>query len=445
VINNTPQKLLALALAGGLVACATDDIATDHQAVNNRIIVTCLNGLPGNFADTVAANGDSVRHQHANGFAVVNTANPDAYAALGCSVTNDVVAQFVDPHENVAYDAANPPNSGDDDFLFDLQWGHDAVNAVEAWNAGVTGAGARVAVLDTGFDVSHPDLQPNISSLSADFTGEGLEWGIPGDVFSHGTHTAGTIAAANNGYGTIGVAPDAELVLIKVLGDSGSGSFGDVIAGMYYAADVHANIASMSLGAAFPRHVDTGPNKLIVAMTHAVNYMRANGTTVIAAAGNDSMDLDHVQDVVHTPSDLAGVLSISALGPQGWAADRNVSLDNLAIYSNYGQSSIAFSAPGGDYSYAFMPGGFDACTVGFVTRPCYVFDFVFSTGAYNSWYWSVGTSMATPHAAGVAALLVSEGFTSPAALEAELRARADDLGKPGKDDVHGLGRVSSGY
>jgi subtilisin family serine protease len=92
------------------------------------------------------------------------------------------------------------------DFLFDLQWGHTAVRAVEAWNAGVTGAGVRVCVLDTGFDMSHPDLVGNINqTLSFDFTGDIQD--IPGapdylskNIYSHGSHVAGTIAAANSKF-----------------------------------------------------------------------------------------------------------------------------------------------------------------------------------------------------------------------------------------------------
>src|SRR4029450_10815560 len=112
----------------------------------------------------------------------------------------------------------NPPNSGSGDFFFDLQWGHDAIDAPEAWDAGFKGHGARVAVIDTGFDFDHPDLVPNINfSLSRNFVpGEDLGYGLP-DPFSHGTHTAGTVAAAENNFGTIGVAPEAELMLLKGL------------------------------------------------------------------------------------------------------------------------------------------------------------------------------------------------------------------------------------
>jgi len=341
-----------------------------------------------------------------------------------------VSIEWVDPGATFELDQeANPPSQGDDEGLFWMQWGHDAVNAPEAWNAGVRGQGARVAVLDTGFDLAHPDLVPNINyALSVDFTGEGLQYTLP-DPFSHGTHTAGTIAAADNGFGTIGVAPDAELVLIKVLSDEGYGSFYDIMAGIIYAADVGSDVISMSLGGYVCKSLPGG-GKFLSALNRVVNYAGQQGSLVIASAGNDGYDLDHMQDCEHVPSDLSSVVSTSATAPEGWAYDMNPDLDLPAHYTNYGQSEIAFAAPGGDYDFPYN---------------YWWYDMVLSTGN-NSWYWSAGTSMATPHAAGIAALIISEGGnTSPAHVLSEMRKRADDLGKPGKDDYYGKGRVSSGY
>ncbi len=358
-----------------------------------------------------------------------------------------------------------PPASGDDDFLFDLQWGHNAVGAVDAWNAGNRGAGVRVAVIDSGADATHPDLAPNINfALSASFVpGEAWDYAGP-DTYNHGSHTAGTIAAADNGFGTIGVAPEAELVILKALSaDTGSGSSYGTMAALVYAANIGADVANMSLGLSIQHDgkVDVegtpyNPSddikwysassvaQFVNTYAKAANYAKSHGVTLIGSAGNEATDLDHSADLVKLPADLAAVNSISALGPRMWAKDPSTYTDHLALYSNSGQSAIDFAAPGGDYMSAFLPGGQDNCTVAGITRPCYVFDFVFSTGN-GGFFWSVGTSMSAPHAAGVAALIIGAngGKMKPAHVEAKMRELALDMGKPGKDDVFGSGKVQA--
>lgn len=445
------------------------------QGTGRSYLITAQgNALPGNLDAQVRAAGGVLTRTYAQvGIAVASSSNPNfARSIRGVrSVVPNANVQWIDPAQEIRYafdsEVGNPPTSGDDDTRFDLQWGHDAVNAPEAWNAGVRGAGARVAVLDTGFDTDHVDLAPNINfALSKSFVpGESLTYALP-DSFSHGTHTAGTIAAADNGIGTIGVAPEAELVLVKVLSDSGSGDFDWVIAGILHAANVDADVINMSLGAVLVRSGFWDDNgtadpsddvfvtarevaELVNAINRATTYAYQMGTTVIASAGNEAIDLDHSANVIHVPSDGPHVLSISATTPIGWAVDpANASLDYPTSYTNYGQSAIDFAAPGGDTLY---PGN-ENCLIAGLVRPCWVFDLVFSTGsslnpAVASYYWSGGTSMAAPHVSGVAALIISEngGSMKPAQVAAALRSRADDLGKPGNDDFYGAGRVSSGY
>ncbi|MFI5393497.1 MAG: S8 family serine peptidase [Myxococcota bacterium] len=418
------------------------------------LIVAKGNALPTNLSAKVQAAGGTLTNTVPQvGIAVASSANTDfsAKAATLGTVVPNLNLQWVDPARRVegpGVDFANPPTSGDDDFFFDLQWGHDAVGAIEAWNAGERGAGARVAVLDTGFDIQHPDLVPNIDfGASVDFTGEGLDYALP-DPFSHGSHTAGTVAAADNGFGTIGVAPDADLILVKVLSDEGSGSFEDVISGIVYAAGVaDADVISMSLGARIPRsgdpldpEVDTPEEvaDLKMAINRATRYADAQGATVIASAGNDAEDYDQNVGILHLPSMADKVLAISATAPIGWAVDPTVSLDNLASYSNYGNSVLDFAAPGGDF---VLPGE-DPCVVAGLLRPCWVFDLVFSTGN-NAWFWSAGTSMAAPHAAGVAAIIIGAngGEMKPKDVERALKNSTDRVGK---SKFFGHGRVNAG-
>ncbi|MFW6042043.1 MAG: S8 family serine peptidase [Chloroflexota bacterium] len=454
----TRRWILVLALMVVLVFVGSPDVSAD-SGEQSYLILARGNSLSRNLeADVTAAGGALTNTIPEVGIAVATSSNPSFQAnmerARGVrSVVSNLSVQWVPPVEQFAFDIdANPPNSGDDDPLFDLQWGHDAVDAPEAWDAGARGAGARVAVLDTGFDLDHPDLVPNINfGLSKDFTGEGLQYTLA-DVFSHGTHTAGTIAAADNAFGVIGVAPEAELVLVKVLGDEGSGTFEDVIAGIVHAANVEADVINMSLGATLLKSGDPDAdepytareaNELKNAIGRAVAYAHQSGTTVIASAGNDGRDGDKDKNAIHLPSDAPHAVSISATGPLGWALDPGTDLDVPAFYTNYGQSVIDFAAPGGNVDFDLMDSGV-LCTVSVVTAPCWAFDLVYSTGN-GGWYWSAGTSMSAPHAAGVAALIIGAngGDMHPARVEAALRSSADDLGDPGQDDFYGAGRVNA--
>lgn len=424
------------------------------------LILARGNSLSGDLSGQVAdAGGELTRTIPQIGVAVATSSNPHFAAQLERargirSVVSNLNVQWIDPGQQVTIeDFGNPPNSGDDDFFFDLQWGHDAVDAPEAWNAGHFGAGARVAVLDTGFDTDHPDLAPNINlGLSMDFTGEGLDYTLP-DVFSHGTHVAGTVAAADNAFGTIGVAPQAELVLVKVLGDAGSGTFADVISGIVYAGDVDADVINMSLGATLLKSGDPNAdepytareaNELKNAINRAVSYAYQSGTTVIASAGNDARDGDKDRDTIHLPSDASHAVSISATGPLGWALDPTTDLDVPAFYTNFGRSVIDFAAPGGNVDFDLFADPDFECTVGIATAPCWAFDLVFSTGN-DGWFWAAGTSMASPHTSGVAALIIGAngGGMHPSQVEAALRSSTDDLGQPGNDPFYGQGRVNA--
>jgi len=385
------------------------------------------------------------------------------------SVVSDYVMQFDVPegHASFEEDFSNPPTSGDNDTRFDLQWGSAAVDVAGAWNQGYRGNGATVAVLDSGVVCQHVDIAPNLLPDSASFVaGEGVCHTTAGN-FNHGTHVAGIIAAPDNAIGTIGVAPQAKILAVKVLsGVSGSGSFSGIIQGIVYAADHGADVINMSLGVRGGLPVNgQGANdvvELVNATKRAVQYARDQNAITIVAAGNDGRDLDHDsgveicdQGVCYRanlrafPAQLPNVLAISATTPVGWAINSAGNLDYLASYSSYGQSAIALAAPGGDTPLFGTPQGSTSCTVAGLARPCYVFDLVFAPGGYtatgNLYFWAAGTSMATPHVSGVAALIVGKygGEMAPSEVERILRASSDDLGKPGNDDAYGGGRVNA--
>jgi len=459
-----------------LAALGSFGVAASAHAAT-YIVTAKTQSFDSSLAHKIEAAGGTVTARLPQiGVAVVESADTGFVARAAKvpgvrSAVYDYVFQTDQPEATSVTDAdfANPPASGDNDTRFDLEWGSQAIDVAGAWNQGYRGRGAIVAVLDSGISCAHPDIAPNLLADSTSFiAGEGVCHPY-NSAFNHGTHTAGIIAAPDNGVGTIGVAPEAKILAVKVLSDAtGSGSFAAIIQGIVYAADHGAGVINMSLGVHGGLPVNgKGANdtsELINATKRAVAYARAHNALTVVSAGNDAMDLDHssgvkvcdsdgtcfVANFKAFPAELPNVLSISATAPIGWAkAPTTTFLDNLASYSNYGSSAIAFGAPGGDAVY---PGN-ENCTMAGITRACWVFDLVFAPGGYAvvggqvfaSYSWAAGTSMAAPHVAGVAALIIGKhgGTMAPAEVERILRASADDLGKPGNDAAYGSGRVNA--
>ena len=360
----------------------------------------------------------------------------------------------------------------DDDFYFGAQWSLQAIRAPQAWATGARGRAVRVAVLDTGVDPTHPDLAANLNlGLARSFV-PGQTWDVSTDAiqaFDHGTHIAGIIAAADNGFGIFGVAPEAEIVPIQVLPrPTGHGPPDAVIEGIVYAADIGAKVINLSLGYQRVRHggindlatedpsddvVYTAQEAaaLMAAFSRATEYAHARGATIIAGASNEATDANHDRDAFVLPRDAPHVISVGATGPLGWALDAATELDRPAFYTNYGQSAIDLAAPGGNLDFNLLASG-AICTVSSgavsATLPCWLFDGVLSAAPVKGGFlyeFRRGTSMAAAHVSGVAALIIGRngGAMHPANVAAKLRASADDLGQEGKDEFYGAGRVNA--
>lgn len=274
-----------------------------------------------------------------------------------------------------------------------VPWGISKVGADVSWGVS-TGAGVDVAVVDTGIDPAHPDLTANLKG------GENFVWNRGkvdpakwADDNGHGTHVAGTIAAANNAIGVVGVAPNANLWAVKVLDKNGSGYTSTVIAGIEWAVNHGINIVNMSLGSA------SGTT----ALETAVNNAYAAGVLLVAAAGN-SGDCNLLTDNVGYPAKYDSVVAVAAT-----ASD-----DSHPCWSSDGPKA-ELSAPGAG---------------------------VLSTYKGSAYAAMSGTSMATPHVAGAAAILLATGLWDAVGVRAVLGATATDLGETGRDSYFGWGLVN---
>lgn len=264
-------------------------------------------------------------------------------------------------------------------------WGLEKINAEAAWEAGTTGAGTLVAVVDTGVDSFHPDLYGAVAYQRDFVAGDG----IAEDANGHGTHVAGIVAArANNGKGVAGVCPGCSLIAAKALDATGSGTDADIAEAIIYSADRGAKTINLSMSG--PGYSST--------LHSAVKYAADKGVLVVAAAGNSSTEQPFY------PAAYDEAVAVSATTPD----------DQIASFSNFGPQ-IELAAPGTD---------------------------IFSTNTGGGYVNKSGTSMAAPHVAGTAALLFAKGLSESQVRE-DLHASAADLGPAGRDPAFGYGRLDA--
>lgn len=290
-------------------------------------------------------------------------------------------------------------------------WGLPKIQAEQAWDVTTGSQSVVVGVVDTGIDYNHPDLAANVWSNNG--TINGCAAGTHGynartltcdplDDHNHGTHVAGTIGAVgNNGIGVAGVNSSVKLMGLKFLSSSGSGSTSGAIAAIDWA--VKAKLAGVNVRVLSNSWGGGGYSQ---ALRDEITKAGANDILFVAAAGNNGGNNDAAPNYPASYA-LSNVLSVAAVDSD----------DALAPFSNYGRTSVDLAAPGVSIE-STVPGGYATAS---------------------------GTSMATPHVAAVAALIVAKYGTgvSPNFVYAKLKATADDLGAPGIDPLYGYGRVNA--
>ncbi|MBA4495065.1 S8 family peptidase [Paenactinomyces guangxiensis] len=263
--------------------------------------------------------------------------------------------------------------------LSSQQWGPQKIQAPAAWDVTRSSSSVKIAIVDTGVEANHPDLSGKVIN-GWDFV---YDDSVPNDANGHGTHCAGIAAAVtNNGTGIAGVAPNARILAVRVLDGNGSGTLSDVANGIRYAADQGAQVISLSLGGS------SGTSTL----SNAVNYAWNSGSVVVAAAGNSNTSAPSY------PAYYSNAIAVAS----------TTSSDQRSSFSNYG-SWVDVAAPGSS---------------------------IYSTYIGGTYRTLSGTSMATPHVAGVAGLLAAQGRNN-SQIRSAIENTADRINGTGTYWTHG--------
>lgn len=309
----------------------------------------------------------------------------------------------------------------------------------KAWSITTGDPEIKVAVLDTGIDYNHGDIAPNYDfELSMSFVPyeDEMDW------HGHGTWCGGIVAAAINNdpddWKVVGIGPDLTLVNLKVMDSSGSGSFSWIFEAVYYAVANDIDVISMSLGAYVPAPAE-GAGPFLGALNQLFRYATRNDVVCIASAGNLNLDMDVIHPYLHVPSQSAGVIAVIATDIY----------DGKAGYSNYGSTLTGISAPGGDYAWVPPDWYYEESPNPYPVWN-YWYGLTFSTftwtgtGGAAKYAWWGGTSMAAPHVAGVAGLLLSMNHDlNPSQVWHYIKLGATDIGPTGYDQYFNFGLLNA--
>ncbi|MFD4675724.1 S8 family serine peptidase [Lentzea sp. NPDC058450] len=436
--------VIAAVVGAGALAAATPAAAAPAAAGNRSYLVITAPGATAGAASAVSGNGGVVWSSYdAIGVIVAHSTATDfatkmrtvsGVQKVGATRTTDVPAEAAtQPIPTSPAQAAQPSTEP-------VRSDMTQIGADKAWAVTLGSPSVKVGVLDTGVDDLHPDLAPNFDAANSASCAYGkldTRAGSWRDTDTHGTHVAGTIAAAKNGKGAIGVAPGVKIASVRIA-EKPSGLFfaENTICAMVFSGDRGFDVTNNSYYTdpwLFNCPSNADQDAILEGVKRAVAYAEGKGVLNVAAAGNENYNLANKTTDSTSPNDSTpaqrnvtnACLSVPTEVPGVVSVASIASNNGKSSFSNYGTDKIHIAAPG-DAVYSTVPGG-----------------------KYGS---KSGTSMASPHVAGVAALLKSTHPTAtPAQLKTFLATQADDLGctdsrcsgTTAKNNFFGEGRVDA--
>jgi serine protease len=491
-------KLSPLVAAAALLsACSEQPVATAPElnpsfsvsANDTRgrylVVFRSSSSIPAKFSDDVAKLGGRVDGTMSTvGAAVISNLTSAAAAQLGRSAgvqSVDLDPTFkLNPQRSIAADVAatdikadlSSPTAPNTAGFYVYQWNMRQIGAPAAWAAGRLGSSSvRVGIIDTGIDEGNPavssrrniDLEGRVDRTMSrsfmpveDTVVQRLFPGAPlyTDLDGHGTNVASQVAS--NAFNLAGVTSRATLVSLKACtilppdtaSDPGYCSTAAVFQAIAYAIENGIDVVNMSLGGGFMKRDCQGCTSIF---NRVIGLAQKSGVTIVVAAGNSAIDLDHDKSFYNAYCSVPGLICVGATGATSSGASLTgpfLNPDAPALYSNFGRSALSVVAPGGNYS--LNEAGTAIVGISYIWSLCprrtagYFDETAGFSKAYGtcSLFGYVGTSQASPHTAGLAALLVELYGRDPGAIQRAIERSADQPGGSAVDPRYGHGRIN---
>jgi hypothetical protein len=446
--------------------------AAVRPSIGRYLVLVNPNGFGSDFADIVASLGGSIEAVHnQTGFAVVSglsaagasqlgklagaDVEPDVNISLGI---NGIPQAEADASNVIAQSVLNPTTAA----LYSWQWNMRSIKANVAWANGKLGdAGVTVAIIDSGLDYDDPDLNGLVdlarstSFVASDNALRATYFPTRNDISDfngHGTNVAEQVSS--KAVVLAAVTSKTTLIGVKVLDRTGVGPIGTVLTGILWAADHGADVANLSLGGSFSK---AGLGTLVSIINRVFNYANQKGMLIVVAAGNDAANLDtngNSTDFCDAPH----AVCVSSVGPALGSQIGTPAQDMPAFYTNFGRSVISVASPGGNanpvnngFTVSAWPWGNDIASwvwsfcsktsiAGLTSGGAPILT---SCAAGNRLSGYIGTSEATAHVSGLAALLVADhGRNNPSVISQLIASSADPILGQGVNPFFGAGRIN---